>query len=93
MINEVKTRMYEVEEDVERRIEKARNEVEDMWERRWKEFEGVLRGGLGGGGSGRNEEGGPGGGSVDRVKHERKDGSGSGDLEEGVRVVWQEEEE
>lgn len=49
MINEVKTRMYEVEEAVESRIERARNEVEDVWEGRWKEFEAVLRERLGGG--------------------------------------------
>lgn len=41
--------MYEVEEAVESRIERARNEVEDVWEGRWKEFEAVLRERLGGG--------------------------------------------
>lgn len=42
MINEVKTRAYEMDEAVEQRIEKARNDVEDMWERRWKDYERLL---------------------------------------------------
>lgn len=46
---EVKRGSRAVDEDVERRVEKARNEVEDMWERRWKEFERCLRERLGGG--------------------------------------------
>lgn len=33
----------EVEEEVEARLEKARNEVEDVWEKRWKEYEALLR--------------------------------------------------
>lgn len=64
VVEEVRNRMSEVEEGVERRVEKARNEVEDMWEGRWKEYETCLRerlsgsgvsggGGLGGGGGGR----------------------------------------
>lgn len=46
-VSEVKLGLRAVDEDVERRVEKARNQVEDMWERRWKEFERCLRERLG----------------------------------------------
>jgi len=45
-INEVKTQIYNLEEDVERRLEQARHLVEDMWEKRWKEYEKLLLVGL-----------------------------------------------
>ena len=42
MINDLKTQKYEMEEDVLPRLEKARNEVESMWETRWREYEKLL---------------------------------------------------
>ncbi|KAJ9657867.1 hypothetical protein H2198_004063 [Neophaeococcomyces mojaviensis] len=45
-INEVKTQIYNLEEDVERRLEQARNLTEDVWEKRWKEYENLLLGRL-----------------------------------------------
>ncbi|KAK5944074.1 hypothetical protein PMZ80_003355 [Knufia obscura] len=42
-INDLKTRNYEMEEDLEARLEMARNIVENTWEVRWKEYELLLR--------------------------------------------------
>lgn len=42
MINDLKTKFYELGEEVEQKVEKARNTVEDVWEKRWKEREQLL---------------------------------------------------
>jgi len=42
-INELKTRIYEMGEDVQISLEKARNEVEEIWMKRWKEYEALLK--------------------------------------------------
>ncbi|KAL9115092.1 MAG: hypothetical protein Q9227_000886 [Pyrenula ochraceoflavens] len=36
-IDDLKLRIAHLEEDVQRKLEKARNEVEDLWESRWKD--------------------------------------------------------
>jgi len=42
-INELKTRIYEMGEDVEVNLEEARNQVEEIWMKRWKEYEVLLK--------------------------------------------------
>jgi len=42
-INELKTRNYEMEENVETRLENARNMVEEDWMVRWKQYEMLLK--------------------------------------------------
>lgn len=46
-INRLKTCNYEMEEDMQRRLDWARNEVEDIWEKRWKDHETLLMDRLG----------------------------------------------
>ena len=37
LIDDMKSRLAHLEEEVSRKVEKARNEVEDLWETRWKD--------------------------------------------------------
>ena len=62
IVDDLKRRLAHVEEGQEVAVEKARNEVEDVWERRWKEQERSILEGRGGkgavggeGGEGRGE--------------------------------------
>ena len=48
IVDDLKRRLAHVEEDQEAAVEKARNEVEDVWERRWKEQERFILEGRGG---------------------------------------------
>lgn len=54
-LDELRVRVEGAEERLGREVERARNQVEDMWEGRWKEYEGLLRERMLGGGGGGGE--------------------------------------
>lgn len=41
-IKDLREKVVEMEETIESRLEKARNSVEDLWERRWKDYEKLI---------------------------------------------------
>lgn len=91
-LNDALAKIAEVEADTERKVERARNEVEDMWEGRWREFVGVLRGVVIGAEGSLNGGGGEGGVGTEKVSGDGPDVRRRDDFSKTLKTAAQSNE-